>query len=213
MRSKIFNTDQIRAIQDGRMTQFMQVVKHRISWEGPDCEYGNPEGYAVYDKIGNFYWDNINQQPASLADGFCPFGKVGDVITVRETWVKGITIDENEKPINDDVSKFWYKADNNAPDWYRPELSDDHPNYLTPPWKSPASMPREAARLFLRITNIRVMKAQDLTEEDAKAQGYEVIDDELCPALCALKSDVFEKGLDYIERYHWVIDFEKTDKP
>lgn len=176
MKSKIFNTDQIRAIQDGRMTQFMQVVKHPLDNRG--ARYCGPHG-----------WEDWHGIPIK-----CPFGKVGDILYCREAW-----------HYLDSQDEFVYKAD--------PPIFFPHEMVETNPFYSPATMPREAARLFLRITNIRVMRVQELTEQDAKAQGYEVIDDEFCPALCALKSDVFEKGLDYFEKYHWIIDFEKTDKP
>lgn len=198
MKSKIFNTDQVRAIQDGRMTQFMQVVKPQ-----PEVITGdilNPFKWYAANK--NDFCGDIDR-PVK-----CPFGKVGDVITVKEIWIRGITIDENEKPVNDNPPRFWYKADNNAPEWYRPELSDDHPNYLTPPWKSPATMPREAARLFLRITNIRVMRVQELTKQDARAQGHEtdiVYGDIWTP------HDFLPGGTENL--WYWVIDFTKIDKP
>lgn len=148
-------------------------------------------------------------------------------MAVRETWVSGIMI--NEKPVNyGEVSRFYYKAiNNNAPEWYRPDLRDDHPNYLTPPWKSAAIMPREAARLFLRIINIRVMRVQELKESDALAQAYGQLCDCKIPVYPGACEHCYNTGYNYPplldmkeknqkvwndNQYMWIVDFTKTEK-
>lgn len=79
--------------------------------------------------------------------------KVGDIIWVRETWQKSLCPNE-----------FVYKADT------------DNPIYLDKNWKWKPSlfMPKEVCRLFLKVTNVQVQRLQDISEEDAIAEGVEV---------------------------------------
>jgi hypothetical protein len=76
----------------------------------------------------------------------------GDILYVRETWakVKG-------------ESRYLYKAD--KVDFIYKEL---HSSWK---WKPSSHMPKEAARIFLRVTNVSVARLQDITEEDAYREG------------------------------------------
>jgi hypothetical protein len=86
--------------------------------------------------------------------------KAGDILWVRETW----GIHECEKcmvgiPALGGVCtcEYVYKADYQWPELVR--------------WKPSIHMPREAARLFLRVTDVRAQRVQDISEEDATAEG------------------------------------------
>jgi hypothetical protein len=80
--------------------------------------------------------------------------KVGDILWVRETWA-----DTKDSPGN-----IHYKASATEADleW----LKD-----CGIKWKSPLFMPRVEARLFLKVTDVRAERLQDITEEDAEAEG------------------------------------------
>lgn len=80
----------------------------------------------------------------------CPYGQVGDILWVRETFAK-----------NGD-NTFSFKTDF--------PFSNPHGG-----WKPSIHMPKEACRLKLKITNIRVERLQDITEEDAIAEGIEKV--------------------------------------
>ena len=88
---------------------------------------------------------------------FCckPLYKRGDILYVRETWAKR-TFDER---------RFYYKADDNLGSILNRE--DDK-------WRPSIHMPREAARIFLKVTDVRVERLQDITEEDAIAEGIRI---------------------------------------
>lgn len=75
--------------------------------------------------------------------------KSGDILWVRETWAY--------KPYNN--NKIYYFADG--------ELG----SLNVERWKPSIHMPREAARIFLRVTNVRVERLQDITEDDALNEG------------------------------------------
>jgi hypothetical protein len=76
----------------------------------------------------------------------CPYGQVGDSLWVRETFVK------------DADHNIHYKADS-IPPWKDTK------------WKPSIFMPRWASRITLEITNIRVERLQEITEEDAIKEG------------------------------------------
>jgi len=92
-------------------------------------------------------------KPRTFAGNYCRFHpyapiEAGDILWVRETWRKtGFTI-----------SPYAYKADKNALNMI----------YC---WKPSIHMPRAAARIFLRVKDVRVGKLQDISEEDAWREG------------------------------------------
>ena len=80
----------------------------------------------------------------------CPYGQPGDVLWVRETWAS--TWDHDEP-----MPGYVYKADGYAEGETK--------------WRPSIHMPREACRLFLRVKSVRAERLQDITEEDAIAEG------------------------------------------
>lgn len=76
----------------------------------------------------------------------------GDVLYVRETWCN---VNSKEYP------SYFYKADNNRPS-----------DFALTPWRPSIHMPKEAARLFLRVTAVRAERLKDITEAEAIAEGF-----------------------------------------
>lgn len=161
MKPILFNTEMVRAILDGRKTQTRRVNKDGGEYSMPDMSlfdarrrtYGvhhyQSSGYAFRDKI------SLVEAPVPI----CP----GDILWVRETWrvvdnwfgrVRGYEIT--------------YKAggDNLIVDGFGPEPSKT--------WRPSIHMPKEAARLFLRVTDVRVERLQGINTEDIKAEGITV---------------------------------------
>ena len=85
--------------------------------------------------------------------GLCPYGYPGDRLWVRETW---------SHLGEDDNDWFVYRADN-----------ADALDNLIAKWRPSIHMPRAASRILLEITDVRVERLQDISEEDAKAEGVE----------------------------------------
>lgn len=79
----------------------------------------------------------------------CPFGQVGDRIFVKETWL------QSDQAF--DYGRVFYRA-----------TDKDEPGDV---WRSSVHMPQWASRLTLEVTGVRVQRVQDITEEDAKAEG------------------------------------------
>lgn len=78
----------------------------------------------------------------------------GDILYVRETWA---TVDRYSHNFGDWWSEYIYRAS------YSPDPVLDVPTIT---WRPSIHMPREAARIFLRVTDVRVERLQDITELD-----------------------------------------------
>lgn len=99
--------------------------------------------------LGNFLDGKWNQRPL-------PYGKTGDRLWVRETFKQhGMAIS--------------YKADGTwITDFQHASSINPHENIT---WKPSIHMPRSASRILLEITGVRVERLQDISEEDAIAEG------------------------------------------
>ncbi|MBK7337807.1 MAG: hypothetical protein IPJ00_17345 [Saprospirales bacterium] len=93
------------------------------------------------------------EQPTYL----CPFGIPSQKLWVRETW-----LDDGETK---DSPQWIYRADN-----------ENYPRNEGQNWKSSIFMPRAASRILLEVVSVRVERLQDITEEDAMAEGAELYD-------------------------------------
>lgn len=145
MKPILFNTDMVRAILEGKKTVTRRVVKF---------EKGKNPKWTGYIKDGLTLYNGRNE-PCNLP---APY-KVNDVLYVRETWCK-LPVSEYGNLYTGGEGVYYYKADGEK----RPQNWRDN-------WKPSIHMPKEAARLFLRVTGVRVERLQDITEEQAEAEG------------------------------------------
>ena len=161
-RGMIFNGEMVRAILDGRKTQTRRPVKFPLIDKNMGCELAGNE-LAGELAAGN-YWNS-------------PFGKPGSRIWVRETF-QGPLIPEEELSEFFGASnpdKFYssayceYAADGGP----RPEYVDADDN-TRHGWRPAIYMPRWASRITLEITGVRVERLQDISEEDAEAEGIDM---------------------------------------
>ncbi|MES2733599.1 MAG: hypothetical protein V4714_17780 [Bacteroidota bacterium] len=152
-RGMLFSTPMVIALQNDSKTQTRRTVKFP-----KDCYQTNASpGISSYglpclraNLINDVGYDEIH----------CPYGKVGDIIWVRETFA--IVLENKWGMIDGAQEQYTYKAD-------KPSASQ----LLNPvKWKPSLFMPKEACRLRLEITDIRVERLNDISEEDAKAEGY-----------------------------------------
>lgn len=159
----LFSGEMVRAILDGRKTQTRRAMKPQPK------------------QINSSYWGwarkSVFLHRHRLGSGFpewiqrCPYGKPGDRLYVRETWgishhggatIKGTPHDPY----------VLYRATNSEP------TGDELENQWEPfKWRPSIHMPRWASRILLEITDVRVERLQDISEEDARAEGYESRED------------------------------------
>ena len=141
MKPILMNTEMVNAILAGRKTQTRRLIK-------PQPPFDNDSIYLRYvkDGIGRF-GQGTPGNSCALCDRKMPY-QSDDVLYVRETWCKG--------SLNGGAEQYFYRADDN----------DFHCK-----WRPSIHMPKEAARIFLRVTGVRVERLQDVTLDDAIAEG------------------------------------------
>lgn len=175
MKPILFSTPMVKAILEGRKTMTRRIIKSRHEsgmFQVATAKYEpNVRGYYHNRSVCAVDWD---ERTVDGGDILCPYGEVGDTIYVRETWVRACLSEDGEGPVEGDKWRYWYRADDEwtKHDWHNPNV--DGP-VDAPRWKPSIHMPREAARIFLKITDIRVERLQDISEEDAKAEGLSCI--------------------------------------
>lgn len=216
----LFNTEMVRAILEGRKSCTRRIVKpQQLIGMLPDkCKNGAPEEFLKEKKLMfKPYCDMTDIELINTAYK-APY-QIGDILYVRETWMDyaGLTM---------------YKADC---DKYKLESL----NFAGFGWHPSIHMPKEAARIWLKITDVRVERLRDITEEQAYMEGTNPWD-EACyenngwrPTLSDPDSggepnmvDGFHKLWNStikksdLDRYGWaadpwvwVIEFEQCEKP
>lgn len=166
----VFSAPMVRAILDGRKTQTRRVVKPqpRVDWLGYIMI-----GPGVATLCGPDYPDGEDDEIT------CRFGVPGDRLWVRETW----------RPYSDDelFDSIRYEADGAI---LKPNIEDCNVGFRFSEdcdrWgkhganRSPIHMPRWASRITLEITDVRVQRLREISEEDAIAEGSFL---DRCPCL------------------------------
>lgn len=151
----LFNTNMVRAILDGRKTVTRRVMK-------PQPLFYTRRKYIFADDVCPKKWedcDNIIETYQYQA---------GDILYVRETWNFVYDMDGNEQII-EKTGRYVYYADDPMPFSYWVDTEGEYKDMM--PWRPSIHMPKEAARIFLRVTDVRVERLQDITDEQAKAEG------------------------------------------
>lgn len=139
----LFNTGMVRAILDGRKTVTRRVVKPQPPGNFPYCHLEGDNLWYWTTRDGD---DDMMGWWPSYEHGVKPPYQPGDILYVRETWT---TL----------VGSYIYKA-------------DQKPGMKNPgKWRPSIHMPKEAARIFLRVTNVRVERLRDMTFEDCLNEG------------------------------------------
>lgn len=189
----LFSTPMVKAILDNR-----KIITRRVINPQP-ANYAEPELVPrvldIEKEWGKWYWDTPDGERIIK---LCPYGSVGDVLWGRETFVKACLSEDGEGPAEGEEYRYWYKADDNwtKHDWHDPNV--DGP-VDSPKWKPSIFMPKKACRLFLEIVSVRPERLQDITEQDAIAEGVQenVCEDKskciskLCKTECTGKGEYY----------------------
>lgn len=147
----LFNTEMVRAILDGRKSCTRRLVKPQ-----PDEKHTYPLGFVTDStekkEVGCFGF-GIDEYGGSIQYAKPPY-QPGDILYVRETFYE-------------DVDCILYKADNEKLTGYRNMRGED----IVVKWRPSIHMPKEAARIWLRVTDVRVERLHDITEDGALREG------------------------------------------
>ena len=159
----LFNSEMVRAVLEGRKTVTRRAVKPRYK----EDEGGFQINRDV--KTGEWWveksdWDEGSFDPPRYVNPpYCP----GDILYVRETF----RVDYLSNIVGS--GRVQYKADGSFGDiHFQPARYDMMRRaQLKPGWRPNENMPKEAARIFLRVTDVRVQRLQEITMQDIRREG------------------------------------------
>ncbi len=160
----IFSAPMVRAILEGRKTVTRLGVKPQ-----PEGHYWEwvPGYVGEYRHEGDNLWHfahRIPQNPQWDCERQirCPYGQPGDRLWVRETWCYAW---DDEREGWTDPERYCYRADG-------VEVINVDDSECSP-WKPSIHMPRRASRITLEVTGVRVERLQDISDEQALAEGVD----------------------------------------
>ena len=139
----LFNTDMVKAILAGQKTQTRRAVNADMA-----ANFDEPRG--TEDVLAGYPFVETEGGYVSALK-LCPFGQPGDLLYVRETFA---ICDDNSIH---DGGAIYLASDPCGADRWKPSIH----------------MPRWASRLTLEITDVRVERLQDISEEDARSEGIQ----------------------------------------
>lgn len=142
----LFSGPLVRALLDGNKTQTRRVVKMKPHHQIEERDNDTPWPWM---------YDGERDADSWMA---CPYGQPGDRLWVRESFCKIIG-----------QSGGWIETDYQATYTHGFRLGDSLG--LKKRWTPSIHMPRDASRITLEITSVRVERLQDISEADAMAEG------------------------------------------
>lgn len=198
----LFQGDMVNAILEGRKTMTRQIVKRQPKGETSHARYWCEE-------TGEWEWmyNAITAHPGS--GFFCPYGKPGDRLWVRESWRTETDFDDIYSPSQLSTStKLLFEAD---ADWST--------NKTVGRLRPSIHMPRWASRILLEITDVRIERIRDITLGDIASEGVDCGNhpgehDHLCSkkattAWITLWDSINGDGSWNANPYVWVVEFKR----
>lgn len=198
----LFNTEMVKAILDGRKTVTRRICIDANDCTVPDMSFFDAERrtYAVHNFADKEHIDSL-----SIAERKCPICP-GDILYVRETWFK-------------DAYRYMYRADYNENEKFYQDG-----NEVQIKWHPSLHMPKEAARIWLKVTDVRVERLQEIDIDGIRKEGLPSMAVHAGDSEIALKefeilwNSTIKKS--YLDCYGWdaspwvwVIEFERSEKP
>lgn len=206
----LFNTDMVRAILDGRKTVTRRICKDGDDYTVPDMGFysADKRTYAVHS-----YADKGHKDKLSIVERPCPFCP-GDILYVREKWCR-----------NPASGEYYYVANR--------KKGAEAPYGLK--WHPSIHMPKKVARIWLKVTDVRVELLQKIDNVQILAEGANpcaishyikqmpeeseewihaahVVEFQQLWDSAIKKVDIDRYGWD-ANPWVWVIEFERCEKP
>lgn len=199
----LFNTEMVRAILDGRKTCTRRSVSSRqfLGMLPDKCKNAAPDEFLKGKRMMFKPYCDMTDAELIMTAYKEPY-QPGDILYVRETWKKA-------------PNGYYYYED-----WQRNDIAD------VTKWKPSIYMPKEAARIWLKVTDVRVERLQDITIDEIRKEGLEPrfnVKDKFSDGIARgrflelwnstiKKSDLDRYGWD-ANPYVFVIEFERCEKP
>lgn len=191
----LFNTEMVRAILDGRKSCTRRLVKNDV-----EAVLNSP-----------YHKTHPEVEDKQIISKLCnPPYKTGDILYVRETWC---ALPVNEAGHMRGHCVYYYRAD-----------GDLRPEGWRGKWHPSIHMPKEAARIWLNVTDVRVERLKEITIDGIRNEGLSSMAVHAGDMEIAMeewknlwnstvkKSDINYYGWD-ANPYVWIIEFERCEKP
>ncbi|NFO40814.1 hypothetical protein FDB42_12045 [Clostridium botulinum] len=205
MKPILFNTAMVQAILEGKKTTTRRAIKvdKNLDFIGYSSEDGGEFNRAAFGK-GSFEKLLDAKIEERIKAPYMP----GDILYIRETWK------QYEKRIGQGehcrLAKFYgYKADE--------DNSNNPSEFYEGNWKPSIHMPKDVARIFLKVTGVRAERLQDIDYEAVKQEGIKAGYDGWLKEWYDLWNSTLKKN--QLDQYGfnanpwvWVIEFERIDK-
>jgi len=174
----LFKTEMVQAILDGRKTMTRRVIKPQPTCCGPNLKFSHDPILSDFflsaehnrlqcRRCGHF--PEYSREGVDIAHYWIPKYKPGDILWVMETWLM------QSMKNSDKTAKVLFKAVPNeilSNAHFTPKRYEKFLKYAGKiGWQSPYFLPHEAARIYLKITNIRVERIQDVSDDDCRSEG------------------------------------------
>ena len=217
----LFNTEMVKAILQGRKTQTRRLIR---------IKYGNTHidklkcGVIVeiedeVEGINIFHHpDGSTTHRLLAAIEKKPPYKPGDILWVRETWnVNNL----REKKPGEFEAGFIYAASEAPPNGFRwvktseenYQKYEDGMSWYFSGWRPSIHMPKEAARIFLRVQDVRAERLKSITPFDAMDEGFTDWNDLQRGWDSTIRKEDIPRYGWFANPWVWRIVFERTDKP
>ncbi|EPU4808149.1 hypothetical protein ACVXC9_002907 [Vibrio cholerae] len=159
----IFNTDMVKALMAGDKVVTRRPVSpqpepsdYGYDW-WPSKKFGSMVQVSGFEKIDCDYKRDLVEEMSRDA---CPIANIGDLIYVRETFRLFNHSDECG------CSDYCSCPPSGTPVYFATCGGDSESK-----WKPSIHMPRTASRLTLKVTDVRIERVQDITEDQAEKEG------------------------------------------
>ena len=203
---------EVRAILEGRKNTIRKICKDGNEYTVPDMDFYDADRrtYAVHN-----FADREHTEQLSTAERTCPICP-GDTLYIQETWGT--------------YNKNWWESDYflYRADYAANATTYTHPDGMIcnlPKWRRAIHMPKEAARIWLKVTDVRVERLQEITSQGAWKEGARCSCLHPVPDCAGNKTDFIKIWNSTIKKadldcfgwdaspWVWVIDFERCEKP
>jgi hypothetical protein len=229
----LFSGEMVRAILEGRKTQTRRVLKkqpEKSTWEGLD---GYRFDVRFFDDVicgttrkhscGVRFANRLHQREDCALWVPCPYGQPGDRLWVKEK--HRLFCHSFEFVGIEYASGGADKLEHFEDRTLMPSLREIAQNNKdgSRRWKPSIFMRRWASRITLEIVSVRVERLQDITEEDAKAEGVEpynarlhvsgrgILQNSYVSEYAMLWNDINGKGSWDANPWVWVVEFKKVE--
>lgn len=180
----LFSAPMVRALLEGRKTMTRRVISKARVFATPERPAFTLTGEELARAMQNadrfrhidgdgWFWEADAfewQKPHTRTGWMARFGYApGDRLWVRESFNFAYSLDDEDMP--DGEETVYYMADGQPFSRYLCPKTDQWLDAM--PWKSSIHMPRGASRLTLIVESVKIERLQDISEQDASAEGAE----------------------------------------